>query len=156
MTFWCRRWMEHSRAPAASVNRPSPRICTSTWRGRSKYRSRYTASFPNEARARSAHARNAFISSCSSRATCIPIPPPPAAAFTSSGYPSDDAAAFAPTSSPTCPSEPGTTGTPAARITERACALSLIARIAPGGGPTNTMPACAQASANSACSERKP
>ena len=68
----------------------------------------------------------------------------------------DAAAALAPTSSPTCPSDPGTTGTPAARITDRAWALSLIARIAPGGGPTKTRSLSAQACANSACSERKP
>src|SRR5438876_10195760 len=40
ITFWCRLWIEHSRAPTASVRCPSPRICTSTWRGFSKYRSR--------------------------------------------------------------------------------------------------------------------
>ena len=34
--FWCRRWMEHSRAPRWSVSRPSPITWTSTCRGAGK------------------------------------------------------------------------------------------------------------------------
>lgn len=51
---------------------------------------------------------------------------------------------------------PGTTGTPAAAITAFASALSPIERIAAAGGPTNLMPAAAQASEKGAFSERKP
>ncbi len=47
-TFWCRRWMEHSRSPRWTV-RPveSARIWNSMWRGRSRYFSRYTVGSPN-------------------------------------------------------------------------------------------------------------
>src|SRR6185437_5086714 len=54
------------------------------------------------------------------------------------------------------PSEPGTTGTPAALAAARAAALSPMARIVSPFGPTNTRPAASTASAKAAFSERKP
>ena len=51
---------------------------------------------------------------------------------------------------------PGATGTPAADIVSRASILSLIARIAEGGGPTQVIPAATTCSAKSALSLRKP
>ena len=66
------------------------------------------------------------------------------------------AAAAAVAASATTPSLPGTTGTPAAWARLRAWLLSFIRAIDSGGGPTKTMPASAQARANSAFSETKP
>ena len=41
ITFWFRRWSEQSRSPKATTRpRPSPKICTSTWRARATKRSR--------------------------------------------------------------------------------------------------------------------
>ncbi len=51
---------------------------------------------------------------------------------------------------------PGTTGTPAAATMRLARILSPMASIADAGGPMNTMPACSQAAANAAFSDRKP
>ena len=54
------------------------------------------------------------------------------------------------------PSYPGTRATPAFCINVFARSLRPIARIADGGGPTKTIPASAQACANSAFSDRNP
>ena len=51
---------------------------------------------------------------------------------------------------------PAASGTPASRISSLAAAFEPMARIAAGGGPMKTMPALAQASANSAFSARNP
>ena len=61
----------------------------------------------------------------------MPLPPPPAAAFSSTGKPSSSAAASA-SSGPAIPSVPGTSGTPAARISAFARALSPIRSITLG------------------------
>ena len=50
----------------------------------------------------------------------------------------------------------GSTGTPAAATTSLARALWPMTRMASGGGPTQTMPAAAQASARAGFSDRKP
>ena len=57
---------------------------------------------------------------------------------------------------PSLPLSPGTTGTPAACMSARAEVLPPMARMALAGGPMKVTPAAAQASANSAFSERKP
>ncbi len=54
------------------------------------------------------------------------------------------------------PRYPGVTGTPAAIISALAASFSPIARIAAGGAPTQTSPACLTASAKAAFSDRKP
>ena len=72
----------------------------------------------------------------------IPLPPPPAAALTSTGKPA---------SSPR-----GTTGTPAATAISRAASLRPILSITSAGGPTKLMPAATTARANSARSDRNP
>ena len=74
----------------------------------------------------------------------MPRPPPPAAAFTSSGKPTSSGVPL------------GSTGTPAARAVSFAASLSPPARSAAGGGPTHVSPAPSTASANSALSARKP
>ena len=86
----------------------------------------------------------------------IPFPPPPAVALIMTGNPISRARASASSSSSTMPSEPGTTGTPAARIVSRATALSPMARIWSGVGPTKTRSERWQISANSAFSARNP
>ena len=53
------------------------------------------------------------------------------------GYPISRASSIASASSLTVPPEPGTTGTPAARMVSRATALSPMPRIWSGVGPTN-------------------
>ncbi len=85
-TFWWRRCTEQSRSPSATT-RPSasPRICTSTWRARSTNRSRNTAASPKNRSARVRAVSYAVRSAASSRATLMPIPPPPPAAFTITG-----------------------------------------------------------------------
>ena len=68
------------------------------------------------------------------------------------------ASATAPAAFPsgTGPSEPGTTGTPACRISARAAALLPMARITSPEGPIKVIPFSAQASANPAFSDSKP
>ena len=40
-SFWCRRWIEHSRSPRwTTVPWRSPKIWNSTWRGPTRYFSR--------------------------------------------------------------------------------------------------------------------
>ncbi len=50
----------------------------------------------------------------------------------------------------------GRTGTPAAAISSLAAILEPMAAMASGGGPTKVSPACAQAVAKPAFSDRKP
>ena len=57
---------------------------------------------------------------------------------------------------PPGPLSPGHHRHPAACISARALVLPPMARMAEGGGPMKVMPAAAQASANSAFSDRKP
>ncbi len=54
------------------------------------------------------------------------------------------------------PPEPGAVGTPARAATSRATALSPMARIVSGLGPTNASPALSTIAAKSAFSDRKP
>ena len=89
--------------------------------------------------------------------TRIPLPPPPADAFTNSGYPTPSAisASFTSSMSPLS-SAPGTSGTPAVSAIRLASTLRAIERIDVGVGPTHVRPAAATASANSAFSDRNP
>ena len=72
----------------------------------------------------------------------MPLPPPPAAALTSTGKPA---------SSPR-----GTTGTPAATAISRAASLRPICSMTVELGPTSRMPAPSRARANGARSDRNP
>ena len=78
----------------------------------------------------------------------MPLPPPPAAAFTSIGYPTASASATS--------SVDGSVGTPASIAIRLAASLSPIASITVGDGPTHTKPASRTAAAKLAFSERKP
>ena len=76
ISFWCRRWTLHSRSPRwTSVPWASPRIWTSTCRGRARYRSSSSRSSPNDAAA----SRRA-ASSASSSSDGLAHDPHPAAA----------------------------------------------------------------------------
>ena len=75
--------------------------------------------------------------------------------FSKSGNPILSAAAPSSASEPTI-SEPSPTAMPSTRATARAAALSPLRRIASGRGPTNAIPASAQASESAARSETKP
>ena len=86
----------------------------------------------------------------------MPLPPPPAAAFSRIGKPARSAASRAAWTSFTGPSEPSSTGRPASRAAAFAAILSPIRSITSGDGPTNVTPASAHARANAGFSERKP
>ena len=86
----------------------------------------------------------------------MPLPPPPAEAFSSTGQPTASAAARASSAEDTGPSDPGVTGTPAAFIKSRAADLEPALRMASPEGPMKVRPAAAQASAKSAFSDKKP
>jgi hypothetical protein len=120
------------------------------------YRSTSSVSSPNELRASRRAPAMASESSFSSRTTRMPLPPPPADGLSSTGKPTSTAASA--TSSSDIPGSvrPGTTGTPAAMTVRLARILSPMASMASTGGPMNTMPAAAQARANSTFSDRKP
>lgn len=125
-------------------------------RGRSIHRSTSSVSSPNDARASRRAAAISSASFASSRTRRMPLPPPPAEGFSSTGMPISRAASASWASVRPLPEEPGTTGTPAARTVSFARILSPIRAIASAGGPMKTSPASAQARANSAFSARKP
>lgn len=86
----------------------------------------------------------------------MPLPPPPADGFSSTGIPIPRAASASCASLSPLPDDPGTTGTPAAATVSLARILSPISEIADAGGPMKTSPAFAQACANPAFSARNP
>src|SRR6266705_2541449 len=77
ISFWCRRWMLHSRSPSATTR---PYESASTWistcRGRSRYFSRYSSPAPNAFWASLWAVWNADSTSPSSRTRRMPFPPP--------------------------------------------------------------------------------
>ena len=83
-------------------------------------------------------------------------PPPPAAAFTSTGYSTSAANFFACSTDVMSPSLPGTVGTFAAFATVFDLSLLPSASIAPTGGPMNSMPDARHCSANLLFSDRNP
>ncbi len=85
----------------------------------------------------------------------MPLPPPPNAALTSSGYPRRGASFLAWAMS-TGSRVPGTIGMPAASAKRRAADLSPICSIAEALGPTNVNPASSTAWAKCARSARNP
>ena len=85
-TFWCRRWAEQSRSKRCStVPWLSARTCTSTWRPCSTYFSISIVSSPNALLASRWAEATAAAYSSALRTMRMPLPPPPAAAFTSTG-----------------------------------------------------------------------
>ena len=92
--------------------------------------------------------------------TRIPLPPPPATAFTMSGIarppPRPGSTSSGDAAAGSGASLPGTTGTPAAIAAVRAAVLLPIIAIAAAEGPMNVRPAAAHAPANAAFSARKP
>lgn len=86
----------------------------------------------------------------------MPLPPPPAEGFSSTGMPISRAAAASSASLRPLPEEPGTTGTPASRTVSFARILSPIRSMASADGPMKTSPASVTARANAAFSARKP
>ncbi len=88
--------------------------------------------------------------------TRIPLPPPPAAAFSSTGR------RIRPTAATRSGTEllgsvvPAMTGTPAATASALAAALSPKRRSTPASGPMKAMPAASSAAAKSAFSARNP
>ena len=86
----------------------------------------------------------------------MPIPPPPPAALTMTGYPIRSAAMTAAATSVTGSRVPGETGTPARSIRFLALILSPICSMAAGSGPTQVSPASITRRAKSAFSARKP
>ncbi|CAM5431184.1 hypothetical protein SGRIM128S_08674 [Streptomyces griseomycini] len=125
-------------------------------RGRSIHRSTRSVSSPKEARASRRAAAISSVSFASSRTRRMPLPPPPADGFSSTGMPIPRAASASCPSVRPLPLEPGTTGTPAAFTVSFARILSPIREIASAGGPMNTSPAPAHARAKPAFSARKP
>jgi len=99
---------------------------------------------------------SAIDSSSSVSATFMPRPPPPAAAFTSTGKPMARAMPVASASDDTPPSEPGTQGMPNAFAVRLASILSPIWRMCSALGPMNEMLCSARISAKRAFSDRKP
>ena len=86
---------------------------------------------------------------------CMPLPPPPKAAFTINGYPIRSACLRAARRSTGC-AVPGTIGIPLASAARRAAALSPMISIASGVGPMNVRPASTTAAAKLPRSARKP
>ena len=86
----------------------------------------------------------------------IPLPPPPAEAFSRIGYPAFPANAAISAWPAAAPRIPGTTGTPAFSMSCRLPVFDPIAAIASGVGPTKVRPASRQARAKPAFSARNP
>ena len=86
----------------------------------------------------------------------MPRPPPPQLAFSITGKPTSRAMARICAASVGSGGVAGITGTPALTARLRASTLLPSLRMVSGSGPTNRMPAAAQASANSGLSDRNP
>ena len=157
MIFWCRRCSEHSRSPRWIT---PPCASASTWismcRGFGRYRS--TSSVPSPKAATAVRRADSSAAGISARdeTTRMPFPPPPADGLMRTGNHRSFRLLMSSSSGIPAAPAPGTTGTPAADTTALAAILSPIARIAAGGGPTNTSPASRQACANRAFSARNP
>ncbi len=147
-TFWCRRWIEHSRSPSAhTVPCASASTWTSMCRPPSRYGSQNTVGSPKAAAASDRAASRAAGSPASVRTIRMPRPPPPALALTSTGRSAAVTAAG---------SSSASTGTPARAISRLASTFEPIASMAAAGGPTQVRPAFSTARAKSAFSEPNP
>ncbi len=119
------------------------------WRASSRYRSRKTVASPNAEAASRRAASTACFSSPGWPTIRMPLPPPPAAAFTITGRRSTsvDKSTSSTESVPT--SIDGRIGTPASPISRLAASLSPITSMTSGGGPIQTRPAPITARATS-------
>ena len=86
----------------------------------------------------------------------MPLPPPPALGFSSTGKPTLRTIASTVSGSSLASPPPGTTGTRAASMSAFARALSPRVAIVSGFGPTKVSPAAATAAANLLFSDRNP
>jgi hypothetical protein len=85
ITFWCRRWSEQSRSNRCTARVPSPKTCTSIWRGFSTNFSIRTASLPKAVAASPLRARQRVHELAGAATLRIPLPPPPATALIRTG-----------------------------------------------------------------------
>ena len=118
--------------------------------------SRYIASLPKAALDSVRALFHASAKSSSFHIRRIPLPPPPAVAFSMTGYPISLATLRPSFSSLSNPSDPGTHGTPAAIIVALALDLSPIPLIISGLAPINLIPWSRHISENFAFSDKKP
>ena len=157
MSFWWRRWLEQSRSPIQTAFPwVSAKTCISTWRGQSRYRSRYTSELPKYAWPSLRAESRAAAASSGALTTFMPRPPPPYDALMATGQPWTAPKAWISSAEVTGPSLPGTTGTPASIAATRDDTLSPITSMASGGGPTNVAPREARARAKAGFSLKKP
>ena len=161
-SFWWRRWMSNRarRSPRPRPSRPRGAGPRHAGLGGPPARGRPCRRRTPLAASADAVARAAGRSAARSTRR-IPRPPPPAAAFTSSGKPIASASArMASTASGrstgTASRVPGTVSTPALRASRRAPSLSPSASITAAVGPMNVRPASATARAKVARSARNP
>ena len=116
------------------------------------YGSANTVGSPKAAAASRPAAATASPRSAAADTIRMPLPPPPAAAFTSTGIGTSLLTGRA----PPVTSHEGRTGTPAAAMTRLAASLSPISSMTSAGGPTQVSPAPATARAKAARSARNP
>src|SRR3954466_4406809 len=133
MTFWCRRWHEQSRTPAAhAVPWPSAISCTSMWCALPTIASMNTVPSPNASWASRRLVVSAFSSSSGEATLRMPRPPPPAAALIINGKPIRSACSRASSIVSTGPFEQGAPGTPPreahARLRGHQLGLDLVAQ----------------------------
>ena len=134
----------------------SPMTWTSTWRGASRYRSKKTSSEPKAA------AASRWAAATASTSSALAHEAHAAAATAGRRLDEQGVADGGRGGAQRVPSAPGATtalgrtGTPASPTSSLARALCPMTRMASGDGPTQTMPAAAQASGRSGFSDRKP
>ena len=154
MTFWLRRCTEQSRVvTTAKLPWTSRMHWVSMWRPEVM-----NFSMKNLPRSPPAMACPAakFFTSCSSRMTSMPRPPPPSERLRTIGKPCSAMKASTSAMSETGSTVPGTGSTPAAMATRRALILSPSWLMVSAAGPSQVRPASAMAWAASGTSERKP
>ena len=157
ITFWWRRWIEHSRSkrysvlPCASAN-----TWISIWRGCSMNFSMKTRSSPKLDFASDCVAFSPSRTSSAERAIRIPLPPPPADALSMTGKPISVATVTASSTSLMASGDPGTVLTFASFASRLLAILSPMAAMASGPGPMKAILAASRARQNAGFSETKP
>ncbi len=125
------------------------------WRGSTTACSMKTVGSPNAASPSRMQVSTASRRSFGDSTRRMPRPPPPATAFTKSGY-GRSATASTSVSTSVDGSTDASVGTPAALAAAIARALLPVSSRTSEVGPTKVMPAFAQASARAGFSDRKP
>ena len=139
-SFWCRRWMEHSRSPRwMTFPNRSARNWNSIWRPPSMNFSTKTVPFPNAFSATERAEARLSSTSAAAATFCIPFPPPPADALMRIGHPtrSPNLTTFSGSSTS---SRAGVTGTPEAESALRAAILSPRIRMTRAERPDEDQP----------------